>query len=180
MNDVKRIRVWAIATVLVAAVPVRADLEMRIVTGPGVKFAVPADASRGRFTPQADGRSRYEVTAGVGGLGKLSVVVGHRGDPEASLQNEVQGAQALARTAHFRRTEVRTVEVNRGRGVQGVEHASQGREVAHCITWSKKRQFEFRLEGARSGVDPLHHPVWKKLLASFRSDEPPLKGRIGK
>jgi hypothetical protein len=136
-----------------------------------VKFASPAGAERGRFTAGDDGRWTYRVRANVRGLGALSVSVGPRGDPECTLVNELIGAEAQARTKYFRRSHARVIPINRSKGVQSLENGKDG-SVAHATTWSRGRQFEFSLEG--SG-DPLSHPVWKRLMESFRSDEPPLK-----
>ena len=61
--------------------------------------------------------------------------------------------------------------------VEGLEKRKDGTSVAHCVTWSRGREFEILLEASRSSTDPLSHRVWKQLLSSFRSDDPPLKGK---
>lgn len=145
----------------------------RTVTGRGVKFTIPAVAATGRFTEQDDGRAVYRVATNVKGLGQLTVFVGPRGDPESTLANELVGAQATGKLPLFRRTRARVIDFNRSRANECFESTKSG-GIAHAIGWSARRQFELSLEGT-SGTDPLTHAVWRRLMTSFRSDEPPLK-----
>jgi hypothetical protein len=147
----------------------------RTIAGRGVRFDIPAGADKSSFSRGADGRFTYATATRVEGLGKLSVTVGPRGDPEATLKNEMYGVQANARTKHFRKAQVKTVDINRGKGVQALCPGPKGGPTAWIILWTKKRQFELTLESKSSGTNPLGHRVWKSLVSSFRSDEPGLK-----
>jgi hypothetical protein len=153
----------------------RGRTDHRIVTGRGVLFAVPAGAALGRFQPTDDGRLRYAVATRIAGLGRISVTVGPRGDPEATLANELSGAQAGARTRYFRKSRARTVRINRSLGCEALEAKEDGVEIAHCVTWSKDRQFDLSLESRPGGPDPLRHPAWRRLVESFRSTDAPLR-----
>lgn len=146
----------------------------RTVTGRGVSFKVPHGAAKGRFAALDDGRHRFEVATSAGGLGKLVVTVGPRGDPECSLVNELVGAEATARLPAFRRSSARVIPINRSKGVESVESRG-GLKVVHAVCWSATRLFELELAAAKSGVDPRSHHVWKALVASFRSNEAPLR-----
>lgn len=153
------------------AVPVLArDSATRTVTGQGVRFSIPAGAERGRFTQIEDGAWRYKVKTNVRGLGSLSVTVEARGDPEATLKNELIGVEANARSKHMRRSRAHVVDVNRSKGGEALE-STDGQSIAHLTTWSARRQFSLALEGSA----PMDHAVWKALVKSFRSDEAPLK-----
>lgn len=155
------------------AMPILAkDTGSRTVTGQGVRFSIPAGAERGRFAPVEDGGYRYKVKTNVKGLGALSVTVEPRGDPEATLKNELIGVEANARSKHMRRSRAHVVDVNRSKGGEALETVD-GKTIAHLITWSARRQFTLSLEG--TSADPMSHPVWKALVKSFRSDEQPLK-----
>ena len=145
----------------------------RTVTGQGVRFAIPANAERGRFTRLEDGQWRYRVKTNVAGLGTISVSVEPRGDPESTLKNELIGVEANARSVHMKRTRAHVVAVNRSKGGEAHESRDDMR-IAHLTTWSARRQFSLALEST-GGADPMTHPVWKALVASFRSDEAPLK-----
>jgi hypothetical protein len=140
-----------------------------------VSFLVPANAGRSRFLGDNESGYSYKTRVNQAGLGQLTVAVGLRDDPEASIQMLLNGAEANAKTRYYRRTHVQAVEINRTRGVVGLETTTDGRKIAHCISWSKTRQFELTLEALPGGPNPLRSEVWTKLLDSFRSDEAPLK-----
>lgn len=163
-----------LAAALVHAAPLAAkDPGSRTVTGQGVRFSIPARADRGRFTRTGEGQMRYRVKTNVPGLGHVSVTVEPRGDPESTLKNELIGVEANARSVHMRRTRAHVVPVNRSKGGEALETREHVR-IAHLTTWSARRQFGLALE-VTGDADPMKHPVWKALVASFRSDEPPLK-----
>lgn len=157
-----------LATAAVAGTP--AD---RTITGRGVSFKVPHGAAKGRFAALDDGRHRFEVATHVGGLGTLAVTVGPRGDPEATLKNELIGAEATARLPAFRRSGAHVIKINRSKGCESLE-SREGAKIAHAICWSAKRQFELELV-ATGSRDPRSSHVWKRLVESFRSDEAPLR-----
>ena len=165
----------ALLTLIVAAAPADGASRTRTVTGKNVSFQIPIGADKSSFQPTSDGRFSYATAVKVEGLGKVTVTVGPRGDPEATLKNELFGAHASARTKHFRKSRAKAIEINRGKGVQALISGETGGSTAYCITWTKKRVFELTLESKRSGTDPLDHWLWKALVSSFRSDEPALK-----
>lgn len=167
--------VLALAALGVVGLPrtaVAEKLAERKITGQGVRFSIPANADRGKFTRTDEGQWRYRVKTNVRGLGHLTVIVEPRGDPESTLKNELIGVEANARSVHMKRSRAHVIDINRSKGGEALE-TTKGSRVAHVTTWSGKRQFELTLE-ATGGVDPTSHPVWKRLVASFRSDEPPL------
>lgn len=151
----------------------------RTVEGRDTRFDIPTGADRSRFQPAGEGRWRYVTATRVKGLGRLSVTVGPRGDPEANLQMELQGWQACARMPAFRKDDVKCTDLNRSIGVVGLQRRSDGVRVAHAACWSRGRHFELALESAAGSGDPLNHPVFKKLMASFRSREAPLRHSKG-
>lgn len=157
---------------LLACVAV-AHAESRKVTGQSVRFEIPASSDKGRFTKNADGQWVYRVNTHVRGLGALTVVVEARGDPESTLSNELIGVEANARSVHMKRSRAHIIDLNRSRGGEALESVKGG-HVAHAHCWSKQRQFELMLEG-KGDTDPLDSSAWKRLVATFRSDEPPLK-----
>ena len=146
----------------------------RTVTGQAVRFVVPDSADRGSFKRNADGQWRYRVKTNVRGLGALTVTIEARGDPESTLSMELIGVDANARSVHMKRSRAHCIDINRSRGGEALESTKAG-GVAHAVCWSGKRQFELTLEASSDGVDPMDHPVWRRLVESFRSDEPPLK-----
>ena len=160
-----------IALVLVLAGPVLAK-DSRTVSGQGVRFSIPTSAEKGHFVRDDEGAWRFRVKTNVRGLGALTVTVEPRGDPEATLVMELVGVEANARSIHMKRSRAHVIDVNRSRGGEALETTASAR-IAHLTTWSEKHQFTLSLEA--TGGDPLAHPVWKALVASFRSDEPPLK-----
>lgn len=159
---------------LLAAGALAGTPQARTVSGRGVSFKVPHAAAKGRFVPQEDGRHRFQVATNTGGLGTLSVTVGPRNDPGCTLVNELVGAEATARLPAFRRANAHVLPINRSRGVESIENRG-GVKVVHAVSWSATRLFELELAAASPRVDPRSHHVWKALVASFRSNEAPLR-----
>jgi len=155
--------------------PILAESSVRKVSAHGIRFLVPSDTEKSSFKATPDGRKVLSARIGVSGLGRLTVIINPRGDPGATLQNEINGAEASAQTKVFRKSRVRAIPINRGQGVEGLISQNKAPPTAYCITWTKNRQFELMLEASKAGTNPLVHPVWRRLQDSFRTDEPPLK-----